>query len=109
MRRIKLVVAVLSMLVVMVGSAVPALAQGRGDDQGQGDGNRGDDHGQVDYNRGYDYGQGDYNRGYDYGQGDYDHYYPDYAYYANDYYGNGGLFGPCGLFATYDPYTGTCY
>jgi hypothetical protein len=35
MRRIKLVVAVLAMLVVMVGGAVPALAQGWGDEHGQ--------------------------------------------------------------------------
>jgi hypothetical protein len=88
MRRIKLVVAVLAMLVVMVGSAVPALAQGRGDDHGN-----------------------HYDRGYDHGQVDYNNYYPGYGYapYANDNYGNGGLFGPCGLFGTYDPYTGTCY
>ena len=86
MRRIKLVVAVLAMLVLMVGSAVPALAQGRGDDHGN------------NYNRDYDHGQVDYN------------YYPGYGYdsYANDYYA-GDLFGPCGLFATYDPYTGMCY
>ena len=44
MRRIKLVVGVLAMLVVMVGSAVPAMAQQRGD------------HG----NRGYDYGRANY-------------------------------------------------
>jgi hypothetical protein len=85
MRRIKLVVAVLAMLVVMVGSAVPALAQGRGDDHGN-----------------------HYDRGYDHGQVDYNNYYPGDGY-ANDNYGNGGLFGPCGLFGTYDPYTGTCY
>jgi glucose uptake protein GlcU len=50
MRRIKLVVGVLAMLVVMVGSAVPAMAQQRGDH-----GNRGHD-----YGRGYDYGRVNY-------------------------------------------------
>jgi hypothetical protein len=50
MRRIKLVVGVLAMLVVMVGSAVPAMAQQRGDhgNRGHGDG-RGYDYGRVNY------------------------------------------------------------
>jgi hypothetical protein len=59
MRRIKLVVGVLAMLVVMVGSAVPAMAQQRGD------------HG----NRGHDYG-----RGYDYGRVNYYNYWNPYWY-----------------------------
>src|ERR687889_488963 len=106
MRRITLVVAVLAMLVVMVGSAVPALAQMRGE--------RGDDPGNN-YDRSYDHNRGDYDNYYNPGYGyapyandyyNYYNYYPSYGYapYANDYYGNGSLFGPCGLFGTYNPY-----
>jgi hypothetical protein len=37
-----------------------------------------------------------------------------YPYYDNNYYpyydnNDYGLFGPCGLFGVYDPYTGACY
>ena len=36
-----------------------------------------------------------------------DGYYWDGYYYAP--YTHGDLFGPCGLFGHYDPYTGMCY
>jgi hypothetical protein len=96
MMRIRLVLAVLAMLVVMVGSAVPAMAQGRGDDANHSD--RGYDNGQVNY---YDYD----NPGYD--QGDYYNYYnPGYDYEQGNYYNDTS----CGWYwSPFEGWIDTCY
>jgi hypothetical protein len=97
MRRIKLVLAVLAVMVAAFAAVSgPAMADDLNCRDAKGDLIRCDGDLYTPYNADNNY--------YPY----YDNnYYPyDYGMTSNNDY---GLFGPCGLFGVYDPYTGACW